>query len=161
MRKILFGLVIACMASACSATPDEGEPSLEIGTGTWRFEPVEDGQEVPLVRGAQGGWHVWISVRAENLDTSTGSLEIIVQPVDESRPPQSSSVGVRFDPPDSEGRRAYLGWPAIMEDPACAVGETYRFEAVLTDASGRRLRAERDIVIGGGNNPPPACTTGL
>ncbi len=161
-RTLLGGLVLfACAASACSVTPDEGEPSLELGTGTWRFEPVEDGQEVPLVRGAQGGWHVWVSVRAEGLEVSTGSLELTIQPVDESRPPQRTTVGVRFDPPDTQGRRAYLGWPAIMEEPSCTIGETYRFAAVLTDAAGRRVRAERDLVIGGGQSPPPPCAGGI
>jgi hypothetical protein len=157
----LGGLVLALsswISVACSCAPPS-DPELELGTGSWRFEPVEDGREVPLVRGAQGGWHVWISVRAEHLDASTGSLEITMQPADESRPPQRASVGVRFDPPDAQGRRAYLGWPAILEDPSCAVGELYRFEAVLTDPAGRQLRAERELLIAGGENPPPPCDT--
>lgn len=166
MRRILLGGLALALAApllaACADGPNvDDEPRLELGTGTWRFEPIEDGEEVPLVRGAQGGWHVWISLRSENLPAvASGSLELSFQPADESRPPQRTTVGVRFDPPDSQGRRAYLGWPAILPDPACAVGETYRFEAVVITAAGQRLTAERDLVIGPGLNPPPECVVG-
>ena len=63
---------------------------------------------------AQGGWHVWVAVRAEHLDTDRGSLTIEIQPADESAPPQSTSLGIQFDPLDDEGGRNYLGWPAIL-----------------------------------------------
>lgn len=150
----------ALLASACAGEPPLDEASLELGTGTWRFEPLEDGDEIPLVRGAQGGWHIWISVRADGLASELGSLELVVQPADESRPAQRTTIGVRLDPPDREGRRAYLGWPAILADPACTVGVMYRLEATLTDASGQRVRAERYVTITGGENPPPECSPG-
>jgi hypothetical protein len=147
--------------TACASTPapvEEGEARLEVGTGTWRFEPLEDGQEVPMVRGAQGGWHVWVSVRAEHLQASTGRLEIEVQPADESAPPESASVGVQFDPPDADGMRSYLGWPAILSSPSCAVGETLRVHVTLTTSAGQQISAERYLVPAPGDFPPPPCT---
>jgi len=53
---------------ACGGTPIEGPPSIEVGTGQFDFEPVKEGQEVPIVRGPQGGDHVWLAVRIRNLD---------------------------------------------------------------------------------------------
>ncbi|MCB9548815.1 MAG: hypothetical protein H6706_23670 [Myxococcales bacterium] len=54
-------------ADAASSNPpdagalpiDAGEPMLQIGTGARRFEPLEEGQEVPIIKGNQGGYHVW------------------------------------------------------------------------------------------------------
>ena len=129
-----------------------------IGTGTWRFEPLEDGQEVQMVRGAQGGWHVWLSVRTGGLDAATGRLVIEIQPADESRPAESASVGVQFDPPDADGMRNYLGWAAILSDPSCAMGRVLRVRASLTTGAGVHLTAERYLVPGPGENPPAPCS---
>jgi hypothetical protein len=36
-----------------------GEAWIKIGTGFRRYEPLEEGQEVPVIAGIQGGFHVW------------------------------------------------------------------------------------------------------
>lgn len=154
LASLLVVLAAGC-AAAPEVEPDEGR--LELGTGTWRFEPVADGDELPLVKGAQGGWHVWIAVRAHGLESGVGSLEIELQPADESEPPQRTRLGVQLDPPDAEGGRSYLGWPAILGDPSCAVGRLLRVRATLTTPSGERFEDEREIVPGPGDDPPPAC----
>lgn len=94
-RRFALGL---CWAAACSASgsggaidsganaaiqpddtggPSEEPPSIEVelGTGAERFESLTDGQEVVLVQGPQGGFHVWAAVRiaAPALD---GELEL-------------------------------------------------------------------------------------
>lgn len=148
---------VSLLGCAAATHEDEPAPSLEIGTGTWRFEPLDDGAVVPLVKGAQGGWHVWLSVRVDGLDASRGSLAIELQPADESEPAETTTVGVSLDPPDAEGRRSYLGWPAILSDPSCAVGELLRVRATLTTSAGERLVAERELMPSGGDDPPPAC----
>ena len=159
MRRALPIVLVALCASCAPASSavEEREPRLEVGTGTWRFEALEDGQQVPLIRGAQGGWHVWVSARAEDLDAAAGRLVIEVQPADESRPADAASVGVQFDPPDENGMRSYLGWPAILADPSCAVGEMLRVHVTLTTSSGQELSAERYLVPGPGDFPPPPC----
>ena len=76
-------LVGSLILAACGAGPESGE--FEVGTGTWRFESVVDGQPVDLVRGAQGGWHVWVSVRAT--DVANGdTLTLETLPANGSRP---------------------------------------------------------------------------
>jgi hypothetical protein len=151
-------LAVALVGGCASSAPIEPtEASLEVGTGTARFVPLADGDEVAMVRGAQGGWHLWISVRADGLDTGLGSLEIAHQPADESEPEQVSRVGVTFDPPDAEGRRSTLGWQAILADPSCSVGRLHRVRVTVTTATGQQLSAEREVMPTAGDNPPPAC----
>lgn len=153
------GALAAALAGGCasSAAIEPAEASLEVGTGTARFVPLADGDEVAMVRGAQGGWHLWVSVRAEGLDTGLGSLEIAHEPADESEPEQVSRVGVTFDPPDAQGRRVSLGWQAILADPACSVGRLHRVRVTVTTATGQQLTAEREVMPTAGDNPPPAC----
>lgn len=154
MHRAVF---IVCLLG-CASTPISGsEPQLELGTGTFRYEPLEDGAEVPLVRGAQGGWHVWLAVRASGIDEDTGSLVIEIERADESQPPQSVRTGIHFDPPSADGKRDYLGWPAILSDPSCAVGQLYRIRAIFTSSRGERLEAERYLIPTPGDDPPPPC----
>ncbi|MDQ3033541.1 MAG: hypothetical protein M3Y87_14070 [Myxococcota bacterium] len=158
--RIALVLVLGALVpgAGCAEVPVEPErTSLELGSGTFRFEPLADGDGAPLVKGAQGGWHIWVAVRAHGLESDAGSLAIEIQPADESAPPQRTTIGVRFDPPDAEGRRSYLGWPAILSDPACDVGRLLRIEATLTTPSGERLRAERYVMPTPGDDPPPQC----
>ncbi len=43
-------------------------PSLELGTGLEAFVPIPDeGAELELVHGPQGGWHVHLSLRARGI----------------------------------------------------------------------------------------------
>jgi hypothetical protein len=41
-----------------------GAPWLELGTGTEAFEPLTEGQTVPIIAGPQGGYHVWGALQA-------------------------------------------------------------------------------------------------
>lgn len=159
LASVLGALASAgCAASGASAP---GEASLEVGTGTARFVPVTDGQEVPLVRGAQGGWHLWVSARATGLDSGTASLVIEHGPADGSAAPEISRVGVTFDPADAQGRRATLGWQAILPDPSCAVGRLHRVRVTVTTATGQRASAEVEVLPGAGDNPPAPCGGGV
>ncbi len=157
VASLLSLLALGCAGSA----PAESGASLELGTGTARFAPVADGEALPMIRGAQGGWHVWIAVRVDGRDVATGSLTFAQQPADESSDWIETRVGAVFDPPDAEGRRVSLGWPVIFADPTCSVGRLHRIRVTLTTASGERLVAEREILPTAGENPPPPCGTPL
>jgi len=156
MRLLAVLAVLLVSAAGCAVeTAETGsdEQALELGTGSWRFEPLEDGQEVELVRGAQGGWHVWVSLRATGMQEDRPALALEIQPADESLPPARTEVDVLLGRPDSDGRRSLLGWPAVIPDPSCLVGEMIRIEAEL----GESLSAERHVIPTGGAYPPPPC----
>lgn len=50
--------------------PDAAVGWVELGTGTRRFEALEPGQEVPIIQGIQGGYHVWGGFRGGGFDDS-------------------------------------------------------------------------------------------
>ena len=52
-------------ADACDETYC-GPPTVTVGTGTTGFEPVEEGDEVPIWYGSQGGYHLDITVEMMN-----------------------------------------------------------------------------------------------
>lgn len=73
------------LGSACPPAPGGGDdpgdddayggvdcgdptPQLAVGTGSDSFERLEEGDEVTIWRGPQGGWHVYGSLVAAHLD---------------------------------------------------------------------------------------------
>lgn len=129
--------------------------SLELGAGSWRFESLTDGQELELIRGAQGGWHVWISVRTRGLDDEP-LITLALQPEDESREPVETVVRANLDPPNDEGYRDLVGHTQIVDEPSCMVGEMMHLEARV-EVEGQVLTSDRYFVVQGGAYPPPAC----
>ncbi|MCC6874750.1 MAG: hypothetical protein IT378_10635, partial [Sandaracinaceae bacterium] len=81
--KLQVASLTILIGAGCAAPEEPVPASLELGTGTWRFEELDDGASVPLVHGAQGGWHFWVAVRARGVSADQGSLEIEVQRADE------------------------------------------------------------------------------
>jgi hypothetical protein len=61
--------------------PGAGPPVIQVGQGQTDYLPFTDGQTVQLEQGPQGGHHIWIAVRQENLQQA-GSTTVItsVQP---------------------------------------------------------------------------------
>jgi hypothetical protein len=47
---------------------------LELGTGAREFMPVDDGDTVHLYRGPQGGYMIYLSVRARGIDPSDATV---------------------------------------------------------------------------------------
>jgi hypothetical protein len=67
---------VAALALACAGegpAPDSaapaclGAPTAEIGTGTDAFEPLEDGDDLTMAFGPQGGWHLTTALRLEGV----------------------------------------------------------------------------------------------
>lgn len=139
------------------AAPTTGEQHVELGTGTWRFEPLVDGQEVDLVRGAQGGWHIWLGVRATHFDTDRALAVIELQPADELSEPRMIQTELYLGDADADGRRDFVGWPAIIGEPSCLVGELMRVSIELESSDGTPRLDERYVVLGPGADPPPPC----
>ena len=55
-----------------------GEPEVVIGQGIDEFEPLAPGGSMVMYSGSQGGFHVWVALRAHDLhrEGSTTSVEI-------------------------------------------------------------------------------------
>jgi hypothetical protein len=53
-----------------------GPPVVQVGTGQTDYVPATDGETVQIEQGPQGGHHIWVAVRMENLK-ETGSVTTI------------------------------------------------------------------------------------
>lgn len=151
-QRFFFLLLLVCFG--CSASVSSGD--FELGTGTWRFDSVADGDTLELVRGVQGGWHIWVSARVRNPEPGAPlDLSVSFANGDEA-PLHNISLTPTFDPPNSSGYSNFLGWAAQLSDPACAVGELVRVRAVY-EAGGQMFEDEYEVIVGPGTDPPGDC----
>ena len=73
-RRLALGAAAywALLACGCSSSSATTQPTCRamavvlVGTGVATFESVSDGQELPIIRGIQGGYHLAIALRMRN-----------------------------------------------------------------------------------------------
>ena len=154
MRSLRLTLaLVACLGCDDDSAPEPA--TLELGTGSWRFDPLTDGQQVELVRGAQGGWHIWLSLKTQGvaLGDEPVLVDIRMQPADESLPAQATAITLLFDAKDDD-RYELVGYTGIVSEPACWVEKLVRIQVSLP---AHDLEDERDVMVSGGAYPPPPC----
>jgi hypothetical protein len=129
--------------TACTPLSFDGDPVLEIGTGEFAFEPVDDEQVVPIVRGPQGGDHVWVGLRVSDVDPRGFRAETIAHYTARD---EAAGEPLFFEfnlLPTDDGRHFYAGLPHVVE-PADVHGKKIRFVLEVTDRGGR---AARDTMV--------------
>lgn len=140
------------LAWGCGETnPTVG--NVEVGTGEWQFESFEDGDALPLVRGSQGGHHVWISVRSDTMATGNATLSIETQLADDSGEPQRSQVPITLTPSLNGMFAEYLGWPAVIARPGCFADKMLRVRVSLSDSNGVHAQVDRYLIPTGEDLP--------
>jgi hypothetical protein len=135
---------------------EAGEGWAELGTGEWRYEPLAPEQEVPIIHGAQGGYHVWVSVRATGLAPDPVRMILETEPVDASRAIERSDVPTHMQPATDGDMVELLGWPAVLAHPGCDLGKPIRITVDLIDAHGAHASAEA-VVVPTDELELPAC----
>jgi hypothetical protein len=114
-------IALAISLAGCSAAVGEGVA--ELGTGEAEFEPLAEGQEVPIIHGAQGGYHVWLSAQVLGLGAQRVAMTIETRRADGTLPPETSNVVIPLSPSaETAGMRELVGWPAILADPDAVAG---------------------------------------
>ena len=121
-----LGLLSGCESSGT------GVAQLELGTGEYNFESVEELGAVELVHGPQGGWHVWLSVRAEHLNPVRVEMDLTTQVMGMPETRDRSIVYLDMVPNELGGHEI-LGWRAILSQPACAHGREMVIEVAMRD----------------------------
>ena len=145
-----LGATLALLGLAACGEAGPEALSVELGTGETRFEPVTDGQEVPLVFGPQGGHHVFISFRAAGLPSGRAEMDLDVVPLGTVEPPpRAAPVRVILRETDEPGTFEYIGWPAILPGASCYVGVPLSCRLTLTSEEGAVATAEVVLVPGG------------
>lgn len=66
-------------ASPCGVEAPDALHQLTIGTGEDVFEALQPGDEVPIIYGPQGGWHVWLGLRASHLEKLTTIRAVLIE----------------------------------------------------------------------------------
>jgi hypothetical protein len=145
---LLLGLCVGCGSSG--GPEDETGPRLVLGTGREAFEPLESGGTVLLIKGIQGGFHVWTSFFAYGFDTDIMQMTLSTRwgGREESVLDMHGSVGVK---PSSDAGGVpvleMLGWPALVFDPPCANGQEIDIGVTVTDPQGRSASDARRWIL--------------
>lgn len=156
VAAILIAAAARSMAcSGASEGPDAGPPSIELGTGTRAFEPLVDGEDIFVVQGPQGGYHLVGSMRASNVDGGN--------PADLSDP---NNPNTRFEVylddervdagasdytqglQEGQGGLEMIGRNVILDiaDDSELEGLTLRFVVTLNDVNGIMLADDRTLI---------------
>jgi hypothetical protein len=84
-----------------------GPPVVQVGTGQTDYLPLTDGQTVQAEQGPQGGHHIWIAVRQQNIQQSGSTTTITsVQPGTNLAGPRMSFV-FTFQPDEGDFCKLY------------------------------------------------------
>lgn len=142
---MLVALAIGCGSSDAPAEP----PSLLLGTGEWQYEPLAAGQRVQLAAGSQGGYHVWVSLRAQGF--SSERLRMELELVSDAAPLARSDLELPFAPvpvagAGDEGWVERVGFPAQLLEPWCAVERPLLVRVTVSDREGQSASAELTVV---------------
>ena len=129
--------------------PDGGGPHIEIGTGPiGEYTTVSDGDTALLVRGSQGGQHVWVGLRAWGLVTSPALIQLRLEgETDGEMLSIPFQVRLTFSdtlPPDA----AYTqlsGLSLVVIDPDVAFSQPVTIRARVVENRTGGLMAETEV----------------
>ncbi len=129
--------------------PPPGDPSLELGNGEGRFTSFVDNDTLDLVRGCQGAQHVWVALRANDIDNRGTIIDLSIRrAADDVTVSQAFVVRVSMDPiPDMEGHYEVYGLQSVVPMPDEAIGQDLFLTAEVTDRDGVVIFDERPIRI--------------
>jgi hypothetical protein len=129
---------------------DGGSPTLQVGTGQSRYSAVTRGQVLRAEPGPQGGHHIWIALRMQNM-TQTGSTTTIsaVQPDTGTTIPPSAFL-FPFDPDEGGYCQLYALRYQLDNggiDYAQFLGKPLDVTATLVDAEGAMATSSARIQV--------------
>lgn len=109
--------------------------------------------------GVQGGYHVWISLRARGLAPgSRAMLTIETTSLAGRRPPEASQVSAYFESDEEEaGWARLLGWPAVLSQPACDLDHEVEVRVRVVDSEGQPGDATGTLVPRGSFSLQPCA----
>jgi len=131
--------------------PDTGpvpEPELMLGTGERGFEPVSDGQVLPLIRGPQGLQHVWISLRAQDFDPNRAIIALSLERERDGRAttePYRARLPFEVDPAGVYVER--IGIQLVVPNPNLVLGEDLLLTAGIENPLGAEGAASAHITV--------------
>ena len=118
------------------ASCDDAE--VELGWGYLDFMAVSDGDTVPLYRGSQGGWHIFLAVRARGMVPDDVSVEYVYRFAASGEEFGHDTWNVRLGVDVGDGWHERLGIQAAVFDSYWTSsylirGQDARVDATITD----------------------------
>ncbi len=137
-----------------------GPPVVQVGTGQTDYLPLTDGETVQAEQGPQGGHHIWIAVRQQNIQ-QTGSTTTItsVQPGTNLAGPRMSFV-FTFQPDEGDFCKLYgLRYQLDLDgtDYHLFLGQPLDVTVTIADQSGTTGTGTAHIQI----SPTILCPSGV
>ena len=148
-RALLVSTALGC------APPD---PAIQLGTGELAFEPRSPGDEIEVIRGPQGGYHLLGSMQVRDVepgnrdrldDPSNPLTTFTVWDGEVSLAPYSAYRQGLAESDDATWTHEMIGRLVILDiaDDDDIVGKTLRFEVALEEASGLTLTDSLELLI--------------
>jgi len=102
MRRLTL---LTVMMMGCTGAPPPSPPptASQLVLGDVTGAPLTDGQDVTLVAGAQGGFHVWLTWRATDMGADELVLERTAHRVSDGQLVLRSSTSLWPDAPGADG----------------------------------------------------------
>ena len=146
MRGPCATVAVALVMGCNGAPPEEGctpgeSPSLSIGLGIDDYRPLRDGEDVPFVYGAQGGYHIELGLEASHLDAEefvSGTFEGRVNGalIATAKP----WLSFRCDP-ETDTQKSWGTLLIFDAQPADLHDRDAEIQAEVTDASGQTAQS--------------------
>lgn len=162
MRACLALGLVACASAAPPADEDDpcsapGEPTLEIGLGLDGYEPLDNGDPMPLIHGPQGGYHLEIGLQATNLAADALIGGYLVGEIDGVVLAESAPfLDFRCKLPEAPVQESWGTLLVFEAEPADLDGQTAIIRVEVTDADGTVVSAEASFVIEDTGGDAPA-----
>ena len=126
----------AAVGQSCKTSP-----TFELGSGVREWQPVNDGDLLYLYRGPQGGYMIYLSVRAKGLDRSLIYVDYTEHRQDTGQLIGEGQWKVQLTNDIGSGWWERVGiWgeiePEFWTKPSIARGHTVTVKAKLTDKNG-------------------------
>ena len=122
-------------------------PWVSIGTGFRRFESLSEGQEVPIIAGIQGGFHVWGGFIGSGFSDTDVRIEFVLK-LDGT--PYAHADYLEFElPKNSQGQFEYAGVSVIYdrnEDVEPTSGNEMTLELKVSTQDGLILEDQVNLI---------------
>lgn len=133
--------------SAPRPPPADVDPFFTVGTGARSFEPLTEGQQIPIIQGIQGGFHVWGGFRAAGF--SDANLSINFTLTHNSSKVADAQYTEPSVPRNAAGEYEYAQVAVVFfdnDDTERLSGEDMVLSAEVTTEAGERYGASITVV---------------
>lgn len=139
----MFGLMAWWLFSCADLDCERGPIDVQIGTGVTKFEPLAEGEDVTMVFGIQGGWHIDVALRVEGVGTDVEVRPEVRRVSDGERlaGDQLPSLLLLADYRPGACRGDALGVRAFLDDATPAVP----YPEFICSLAGERLQIDVDV----------------